>query len=37
MEIYIDLAEYYKKLDNIDKQYSSLICAQSMAKQLSNP
>jgi hypothetical protein len=37
MEIYVVLAEYYKKQGNLDKQYSSLICAQSMAKQLISP
>lgn len=30
------MAEYYRNLNNLDKQYSSLICAHSMAKQLQN-
>lgn len=35
--VYLLMAEYHRKLGNLEKEYCNLVCAQSMARQLEDP
>lgn len=37
MDVYLKMAKVYRVLEEYKKEYSSLVCAQSMAKQLADP